>query len=199
MRIAKSRRKRPSMDMAGSADRSSPLSLGQTARVAFNVDQFKAKLLAARAASRAETAGSNLITSRGAGGVGGIARGESTIAADPSKRMIGLFSTACAFADYMNKCPSDLWDLNIFNTMYEKWPTTRLMQDVAAKMIIVKRPATRQISRLRKRSGSWGSKSISGGSVTEGAEEEESEAREGRVAPIWTMAVEEEEEECATA
>ena len=52
------------------------------------------------------------------------------------KGIIPLFSTVQPFGDYINSAPQDLKDLGIFTIMYEKWPDSSMLQEVAAKLIV---------------------------------------------------------------
>jgi len=91
----------------------------------------------------------------GIGGASGIDRLKEALG-----RMIPIFSTVAEFGSYIGSCPADLMDLGIFKMMFDKWPTTPMMQEVAAKLMVasmLKKEAVlhRQHIRLPKWMPAW--------------------------------------------
>ena len=69
----------------------------------------------------------------GASGASGVGSAQSL-----HRDIVPLFSTAVPFALYMDECPGDIWEMALFNIMFAKWPTTELMQAVAAKLAVAR-------------------------------------------------------------
>ena len=63
--------------------------------------------------------------------------------------LVTLFSTAVPFGDYIGSCPTDLADLGLFSIMFDKWPTSKLMQQVSARLFV-----SRQLQK-RGSAASW--------------------------------------------
>ena len=65
------------------------------------------------------------------------------------KTLVALFSTASSFDDYFQSCPPDLKELGLFESMFDKWPESPLLQSTAIKTLIHRLPGHHHATRYR--------------------------------------------------
>ena len=78
------------------------------------------------------------------------------------KTLVALASTATSFDEYFQSCPADLKELGLFESQFEKWPESPLLQPTAIKTLIYRLPGHHHATRyrtgdlLRRLGGLWG-------------------------------------------
>ena len=65
------------------------------------------------------------------------------------KTLVALASTATSFDEYFQSCPADLKELGLFESQFEKWPESPLLQPTAVKTLIYRLPGHHHATRYR--------------------------------------------------